>query len=263
MENDEDDEEEDSLAAFDGGQCLVCNDCDKKFTSVAFAQLHASKTGHEDFAESTEAIPVLTEEEKKERLAELKGKLVEKRKLEAEKLKEEDKANELIRRKATKDVGEVKRQLEEKEAKKELEKRMREKQDEKIQLARVKAQIEEDRRRMKEKAEEERMRAQGQQAVHISASPTKLTMETSSIKSETIRLQIRLPDGAVIRETVQPSLTLNRLLALIDEKSSFSTSSHALMIALPPRNFDTATEGSKTMAELGLSPSASFVLRKK
>ena len=32
--------------------CLKCNECDKKFSSVDLAHLHATKTGHSDFAES-------------------------------------------------------------------------------------------------------------------------------------------------------------------------------------------------------------------
>ena len=58
---------------------MVCNDCGKKFRGMAQAQFHAEKTGHDDFAESAEELAPLTEEEKKERLAELKEKLAEKR----------------------------------------------------------------------------------------------------------------------------------------------------------------------------------------
>lgn len=49
---------------------LLCNDCGRKLRSVAQAQFHAEKTGHADFAESTEEIAPLTEEEKKARLEE-------------------------------------------------------------------------------------------------------------------------------------------------------------------------------------------------
>lgn len=49
---------------------LLCNECGRKLRSVAQAEFHASKTGHADFAESTEEIAPLTEEEKKARLEE-------------------------------------------------------------------------------------------------------------------------------------------------------------------------------------------------
>lgn len=58
---------------------LVCNECGKKFRSQGQAEFHASKTQHVDFAESTEEIAPLTEEEKKARLEELRQKLAEKR----------------------------------------------------------------------------------------------------------------------------------------------------------------------------------------
>lgn len=58
---------------------LVCNDCGKKFRSQGQAEFHASKTQHVDFAESTEEIAPLTEEEKKAKLEELRRKLAEKR----------------------------------------------------------------------------------------------------------------------------------------------------------------------------------------
>lgn len=252
--------EEESMT---GNNCLKCNDCGKKFTSVMFAQLHASKTGHEDFAETTEAIPVLTEEEKRERLQELKQKLAEKRRLDALKAEEEQRQNEIIRRKASKDTAEYKKQLEEKEMQKDLERRLREKEEDKQQRARIKAQIEEDRQRMKEKAEAEKLRAQGipgQKADLTPAAP--LVMEQSSIKSDTARLHIRLPDGKALRETIDATKTLGDLMSLVEEKSGFPSSNYGLMIALPPRSFEVSTEGSKTMQELGLCPSAALVLRK-
>ena len=49
---------------------LKCNECGRKLRSVAQAEFHASKSGHTDFAESTEEIAPLTEEEKKAKLEE-------------------------------------------------------------------------------------------------------------------------------------------------------------------------------------------------
>ena len=49
---------------------LKCNECGRKLRSVAQAEFHASKSGHTDFAESTEEIAPLTEEEKKVKLQE-------------------------------------------------------------------------------------------------------------------------------------------------------------------------------------------------
>ena len=74
---------------------LVCNDCGKRFRSQAQAEFHASKTQHVDFAESTEEIAPLTEEEKKAKLEELRLRLAEKRSGVSEQDKADKKRNEV------------------------------------------------------------------------------------------------------------------------------------------------------------------------
>jgi hypothetical protein len=60
-------------------QSLKCDDCGKFLKSELDAQAHASRTGHANFSESTEAIRPLTEEEKKAQLAKLEEKIKQKR----------------------------------------------------------------------------------------------------------------------------------------------------------------------------------------
>ncbi|KAJ3555372.1 hypothetical protein NPX13_g10367 [Xylaria arbuscula] len=74
---------------------LVCNECNKKFRSQREAEFHANKSGHSDFAESTEEIAPLTAEEKQQRLAELREKVKAKRANQAVVDKEEQKRNEV------------------------------------------------------------------------------------------------------------------------------------------------------------------------
>lgn len=74
---------------------LVCNECGKKFRSHAQAEFHASKTQHVDFSESTEELAPLTEEEKKNRLTELREKLAAKRAVQSEQDKLDKKRNEV------------------------------------------------------------------------------------------------------------------------------------------------------------------------
>lgn len=74
---------------------LVCNECGKKFRSQAQAEFHASKTQHVDFAESTEEIAPLTEEEKKAKIEELRRKLKEKKEGMSEQDKLDKKKNEV------------------------------------------------------------------------------------------------------------------------------------------------------------------------
>lgn len=75
----EDDPMSTGLAKDSAPNSLVCNECNKKCRNMTQAQAHAEKTGHDDWAESSEVIPPLTEEEKAVRLAELKAKLAAKR----------------------------------------------------------------------------------------------------------------------------------------------------------------------------------------
>ena len=74
---------------------LVCNECGKKFRSQAQAEFHASKTEHTDFSESTEEIAPLTEEEKQQKLQDLREKLAAKRAGMSDQDKIEKKRNEV------------------------------------------------------------------------------------------------------------------------------------------------------------------------
>jgi UBX domain-containing protein 1/4 len=53
-------------------QSYKCNECGRILSNMANLELHANKTGHSDFEESTECIKPLTEEEKVDKIAEIK-----------------------------------------------------------------------------------------------------------------------------------------------------------------------------------------------
>lgn len=91
----DEDEEAPALKPGEEARSLVCNECGKKFRSTAQAEFHASKTEHTDFSESTEELAPLTEEQKKERLEELRQKLAAKRAAQSEQDKIEQKQNEV------------------------------------------------------------------------------------------------------------------------------------------------------------------------
>jgi hypothetical protein len=130
--------------------CLKCNECNKKFSSVDLAHLHATKTGHSDFAESTENT-AMSAEERAAHLETLKTRLKTRKEQEARQAAELAKSNELLRRKAGKDLSEFKEKLEEKQVNKALEEQKRAKLEEKAAKTRILAQIEEDRRRKRER----------------------------------------------------------------------------------------------------------------
>ena len=126
----DDGEEPPALQAGEQARSLVCDDCGKKFRSQAQAEWHAEKTNHANFSESTEELKPLTEEEKKAKLEELKAKAAMKRAAQEEEDRLQVKANEEIRRKATKESQDIREQLQMKEKIKEAEKKKREKQEE-------------------------------------------------------------------------------------------------------------------------------------
>lgn len=111
------------------GNSLQCDVCLVKLRNAAAAQLHAEKTDHQAFSESTEEIKPLTEEEKKAKLQELREKLALKRKLEAEKEAENLKKNASIERKKTQESAEMIDSLQRKEELKAIAARKKEKED--------------------------------------------------------------------------------------------------------------------------------------
>ena len=114
--------------AAEEARSLVCNECGKLFRGTAQAEFHASKSGHQDFAESTEEIKPLTEEEKAAKLAELREKAAARKAAQTDQEKIEQKRNEQISRKKTKETEDLKEQLRAKEQIKEAEKKRAEKQ---------------------------------------------------------------------------------------------------------------------------------------
>lgn len=276
----------------DDGSCLKCNQCGKLFGTVDFAQLHATKTGHDDFSQTTEALPTLTEAEREARLAELRARLAAKRAAEAELAAEEARQNELIRRKANREAAEMRRQLQEKEIQRAYEQRMREKREDAAVRARIKQQIEEDRQRVREREERERMMTTGGSVSPSTSSPPiqqqqqQPQQQQPLVKSEETRIQVlsidrsikltfiinqvKLPDGQAIKDTFKATTTtLTQLHEAILERAgivvvdSDDGRSWRLVIPFPRRDLNLATEGEETLADLGLCPSASLMLLQK
>jgi len=77
---------------------IKCTQCEKVFKNVDLANYHAEKSGHDQFEESTDEIKPLTEDEKKQKLEELRAKMAEKKTRKAAEDAKENKANELLRR---------------------------------------------------------------------------------------------------------------------------------------------------------------------
>ncbi|KAI9458407.1 hypothetical protein BJY52DRAFT_1186888 [Lactarius psammicola] len=189
---------------------IKCSECGKIFKNTALANFHAEKSGHDQFEESTEEIKPLTEEEKQQKLAELRDKMNEKRAKKAAEDAKEAKANELIRRKAGKEASQIKEDLKNKQILKDLEAKRREKEDDKKALAAIKAKIEADKRERAQKAAQEKALREGAAppADAASSSATSAAPATASIPGREFketRLQIRLATGGQPLTTTLPS----------------------------------------------------------
>ncbi|CAK7222706.1 hypothetical protein SCUCBS95973_004936 [Sporothrix curviconia] len=250
-----------AISALESGQdakSLVCNECGKKFRSQATAEFHASKSGHTDFAESTEEIAPLTEAEKQARLEELRQRLKEKRANQAVADREDQKKNEKIRMKATKETQDMKEELERKERIKEAAKKKAEKLADIEAKKRIKARIEADKEERRRKAEQAKLARAGVQPAAAPVAPASVGLAaavaaSSSSSSSQARLRLQLPTGNV-QKTFDAEATLFEVAQALETDDGFKANKFEL--TFPRKTFEGATDMSKTLRELGLTPSA-------
>lgn len=253
-------EEAPALEAGEVPKSLVCEDCGRKLRSTAQAEWHASKTGHENFAESTEEIAPLTEEEKKQKLQDLKEKLALKRATQAEQDKEDRKKNEQIRLKATKESQDIKENLEKKERLKEAQAKRAEKKADEDARKRVLAKLEADKQERKRKQELEKAARAGQapppapaQApLATSSGPTTSKPASAYTKA---RLALQTPGGRITK-TFPVETTLFEVAHALEADglavSTFTTN-------FPKKTYDKSDFG-LTLKEAGLVPSAALIV---
>ncbi|KAN0109628.1 Ubiquitin-related domain containing protein [Russula decolorans] len=277
------DDDEDDAAAFglqpgDASQAgsdavaearsVKCSQCGKTFKNTALANFHAEKSGHDQFEESTEEIKPLTEEEKSQKLAELRDKMGEKRALKAAEEAKEAKANELIRRKAGKETAQMKEDMKNKQLLKDLEAKRREKENDKKALAAIKAQIEADKRdRAQKAAQEKAIREGGTTAAATTSAPAPAVAAaapaTSSIPGREFketRLQIRLASGGQPLTTTLPSDSTLREVAEFVAGQSLTVDVDTVTFTQHfPRKQFSASDFSRTLRSLGLTPSAVLI----
>ncbi|KAM0786167.1 hypothetical protein ACM66B_006974 [Microbotryomycetes sp. NB124-2] len=268
--NDDDGDGDVTMAGAEA-KSLKCLDCGKLFKNAALANYHGEKSGHENFEESTEEIAPLTEEQKAAKLEELKAKMAEKKKLQAKKDAEEHKRNEEIRRKGGKEQQEAVARLQVKEAEKEAQQRKADKLADLKARAAVRAQIEADKKARAEKAAREKALRDGtplpgeSSSASASAQTKPLAAAaaastSSSSASAQTRLQIRLPAGGQpLNHTVDSTSTLADVKQWVGERVGLG-SAFAFSSVFPRKTYSAADE-SKTMAELGLAPSAVLMLQ--
>ncbi|KAF8347936.1 ubiquitin-related domain-containing protein [Amanita rubescens] len=240
---------------------IKCSECGKVFKNTALANFHAEKSGHDQFEESTEELKPLTEEEKAQKLVELRDKMAQKKAQKAVEEAKENQANETLRRKAGKDMNKIKEELKVKQAMQEAEAKKREKIEDARARAAVKAQIEADKKARAEKAAREKALREGQ-SIPMSGAPqttpaaAAVAVQSGSSKEfKETRLQIRLASGG------QPftTYTAKRITAIAEYLAAQTLTIDVETVTFTqtfPRKTFTRADFSKSLKELGLTPSA-------
>ncbi|KAI0206935.1 ubiquitin-related domain-containing protein [Astrocystis sublimbata] len=240
---------------------LVCNECNKKFRSQREAEFHAEKSGHTDFAESTEEIAPLTAEEKQQRLAELRQKVQAKRANQSIADKEDQKRNEQIRQKATKESQEMKEELQRKEQIKEAAKKRQEKLDDLEAKNRIKAKIEADKAERKRKAEEAKAAREGRAvpAAAAAATPAAVAAPARPAASHNeARLRLQTPGGNIMK-TLPAETTLFEVAQMLEAETGSAVTKFAQNF--PRKVFEGSLDFGKTLKEAGLVPSAALIVQ--
>ncbi|KIW05294.1 uncharacterized protein PV09_03821 [Verruconis gallopava] len=239
---------------------LVCNECGKRFRSVAQAEWHASKTEHQDFSESTEEIKPLTEEEKKAKLQELRERMAAKRAAQAEREKLEKKQNEEIRRKNTKEGQDAKERLKVQEQIKEAEKKRREKAEDAAARKAILAKIEADKADRRRKAEAEKAAREGRAApapAQEAPAPSKPAAPKATADYKETRLRLQTP-GGTITKSFPVETTLFEVAHAITQENGTEVASFTQNF--PKKVFDRSDFG-QTLKEAGMVPSAALIVK--
>lgn len=246
---------------------MVCNECGKKFRSMAQAEFHASKTEHVDFSESTEEIAPLTEEEKKAKLDELRAKSAEKKAKQAIQDKEEQRKNEKIRMKSTKEVQDIKEKLAQQEQIKAAAAKRQEKLNDIAAKKRIQEKIAADKEARRLKAEIAKAEREGRAAppdpsiASAAASQSPASANTSSPKKEVTEARLRLQTaGGVLMKTFPVDTTLFEVAQVL-EGDNGGVPVESFTMTYPKKTFSGSVDFGKTLKEAGLIPSAVLIVK--
>jgi len=238
---------------------LVCNECGKRFRSQAQAEFHASKTEHIDFSESTEEIAPLTEEEKKQRLEELRKKVAGKRAQQAIVDKEEAKKNEKIRLKSTKEAQGIKEELAKKEMMKEVAAKKQEKLADIAAKKRIQEKIAADKEERRLKAERSKAEREGRAPPPdpslAAAAAAPVAPKPAAAHTEA-RLRLQTPSRN-FQKTFPADTTLFEVAQTLEQETGNVVESFTM--TFPRKVFQGSLDFGKTLKEAGLVPSAVLI----
>lgn len=243
-------------------QSLVCEDCGKRFRSEAQASFHADKSGHQNFAQSTEEIKPLTEEEKKERLAELRANVAAKRAKAAMEDKKREKENEKIRMKSTKEIQDAKEELAKKEQIKAAADKRREKLADIEAKKRIQAKIAADKEERRLKAEQLKAEREGRappadpSAVNAASAQAAAPPKRAANTHIEARLRFQTPGGNLMK-TFPAETTLFEVAEALS--SEVGGEVIAFTQTFPKKRFEREDFG-MTLKEAGQVPSGVLIV---
>lgn len=247
-------------------QSLDCQDCGKKLRNEDEATLHAARTGHTNFAQSTEAKKPLTEEEKAAQLAKLKEIREQKKIAKKEEEKREALEKERIRRKSGKDMVKLKADIEAREIQKAAMERRREKEEAKLAQQKIREQIEADKAERRAKAAAARLARENPQAAAAQAQSSVATPSTETSKPvatkeySKCRVQIRMQGVPPASASFPVTESLASVFDLARSKIPNCPPNFSLLLTHPRREF-TPLDSAMDLKEAGLVPSAALMLK--
>jgi len=240
-------------------QSLVCDDCGKKFRSMAQAQAHGERTEHANFSESTETIAPLTEAEKKEKLEELRALAAARKAKQAVIDKDEAKKNEKIRLKSTKEIQDIKEDMAKKEQIKAAADKRKEKQADALAKQKIKDKIAADKEERRLKAERVKAEREGRAIAPepVAAAPVASSSGPRPPATET-RLRLQAPHGT-FQKTFPVDTTLFEVGQAIEAEGGAPVESFTM--TYPKKTFSGSVDFGKTLKEAGLIPSAVLIVK--
>lgn len=248
-----------AAAAEADAKSIKCDVCGKLFKTSLEVEFHATKSGHDQFSESTEEKKALSEEERKQQLQILEDKLRQKRKEREEKDEQEALAKEKDRIRSGKEMATAKKKLEELEMKKILDQRKREKEEDRLARERVRKQIEADKaaRRAKNGTEAQ----SPPPAAPVVAAPPVSAAAPKKEYNET-KLQIRLTNGQLMTQTFCCKEQLSAVRLYVELNRTDGAEPFTLMTNFPKKVFSDS-DFDAPLEALGLVPTAVIIVQKR
>lgn len=186
--------------------------------------------GHDKFSESMEEKKPLTEDEKKEQLAQIEAKLKQRRLEREAREKQEELEREKNRIRSGKEILEAKKKQEEIEIKKLVDQKKREKEEERLARQRVKEQIEQDKQMRKAKYG-------GQVETTIPVVQEPPSKPVTAIDYSEVKLQIRLTDGKILSQTFSAKEPLSAVRLYVEMNRTDQPGAFSLMTSYPRKIF--------------------------